>query len=70
MLKLQSKLFYGGLKSYDAEMTEERADELLDKYINEGGDMEEVNTFLSTQYSNFIKPQVVKTVKKMKIINE
>lgn len=51
-------------------MTEEKSDELLDKYINEGGDMEEVNTFLSTQYSNFIKPQAVKKVKKMKIITE
>lgn len=51
-------------------MTEEKADELLDKYINEGGDMEEVNTFLSTQYSNFIKSPTAKTIKKMRIINE
>lgn len=60
------------MKTFNPFLQEEEAERLLDQYINEGGDIEEINTFLSEQYRNFLQPQNGKTKakKKMKIITE
>lgn len=72
LVKLQTKLFYTAMKTFNPFLKEEDAEKLLEQYIDEGGDIEEVNTFLSDQYRNFLQPQdgKKKAKKKMKIITE
>jgi len=72
LVKLQTKLFYTAMKTFNPFLKEEDAEKLLEQYIDEGGDIEEVNTFLSDQYRNFLQPQdgKKKAKKKMKIVTE
>lgn len=69
LIEISSKMFYAGLLAYQ-EVSEEEAYELMDTYISEGGDIDEIVAFLSEQYQNFIKSpaQGKKNTKKMKII--
>ena len=69
LLRFSSKLFYTGLLAKQPNITEEKANEILDKYTEEGGDLNEIITFLSEQYSGFMKsPTSTKKKKKTKIV--
>lgn len=62
------KIFYGGLLAYQPEMTESKANELLEQYIEEGGDINEIIPFLTEQYWAFLKSPDGKKKKKAKIV--
>ena len=62
------KIFYGGLLAYHPELTEAKATELLDQYISEGGDVNEIIPFLTEQYMAFLKSPDGKKKKKAKIV--
>ena len=67
LINMIDKVFYTGLLAYQEYITEEEAEELLEKYINdEEGDSQEILDFLSKQYMGFIKSPEVKTQKKKK----
>ena len=62
------KLFYTGLLSKQPSITEDEAEKLLNQYVDEGGDIGEINTFLIKQYSNFQESPNGKKKKKAKVI--
>lgn len=68
VLTLTSKLFYTGLLAKQPNTTEEEAMDLLDAYVDEGGDTEEITAFLANQITGFTKSPDGKTKKKAKII--
>ena len=49
-------------------MTKDEADELLEEYVSEGGDIAEITQFLVNQYVAFTKSPNGKKKKKAKII--
>lgn len=49
-------------------MTKDEADELLETYISEGGDITEITQFLVNQYVAFTKSPTGKKKKKAKMI--
>lgn len=49
-------------------MTKDEADELLEEYVSEGGDISEITQFLVNQYVAFTKSPNGKKKKKAKII--
>lgn len=57
LLTFTDKLFYVGLLSYHASMTEDEAEKIEEKFINEDGDINEVIKFLTDQFVAFINPQ-------------
>lgn len=63
-----AKLFYTGLLANQPDITEEEADRLLDKYVEEGGDIGEINAFLLGQIVGLQKSPNTKKKKKAKII--
>lgn len=65
-------MFYTGMLAYNPFITEDEALKLMDKYSEEGGDVDEVVTFLTGEYQNFLKPQESdkKAKKKAQIITE
>lgn len=52
-LAVSEQLFYTGLLANHPSMTEDEASRLLGKYIEEGGEVGEINEFLIKQYSAF-----------------
>lgn len=70
LLKFSSKLIYTALLAKQPDMTEEKANEIIDEYVEEGGELEEIITFLSEQYSGFMKSlnSSKKKKKKAKIV--
>lgn len=68
LVSMTDKLFYTGLLAYHNDIDEKKAEKLLEQYISEGGDYEEIVTFLSEQYMAFIKSPDGKKKKKAKII--
>ena len=66
LLRFSSKLIYTGLLAKQPNMTEEKANEIIDEYIEEGGELEEIISFLSEQYSGFMKSQNTSKKKKKK----
>lgn len=67
-INVTDKLFYTALLSKQATITEEEAIKLLNKYIEEGGDIGEINNFLIKQYTAFQQSPNGKKIKKAKII--
>ena len=67
LITVTDKLFYTGLLAFQ-DISEKEAEELLDKYIEEGGDTDEIVSFLSEQYMAFIQSPEGKKKKKAKII--
>lgn len=65
---LTETLFYTGLLAKQPEMTRKRAVELLEQYMSEGGEIEEITQFLLNEYVSFTKSQDGKKRKKAKII--
>lgn len=68
VVSMTDKLFYTGLLAFQENITEEQAEELLAKYIEEEGNSEEILDFLSKQYMGFIKSPKAKKRKKAKIV--
>lgn len=63
------KLFYTALLSKQPDITEAKADELIEKFVGEGGDLKDILSFLAEQITNFMQFQNGKTKKKeIKII--
>lgn len=67
VLMLTEVLFYTGLLAKQPQITREEAIELLDKYLEEGGEIEEVVQFLMNEYVAFTKSPEGKK-KKAKIV--
>mgnify|MGYP005776765207 CR=1 FL=1 len=67
-LEVTSKLFYTGLLAKQPLITEEKAEEILNQYIEEGGEIGEINEFLIKQYSAFQQSPTGKKKKKAKIV--
>ena len=55
LLTLTDKLFYTGLYSYQEYITEEEAERIEEKFIENGGNLEEITKFLTEQFVAFIK---------------
>ena len=68
IISLTDKLFYTGLLAFQENIKEEEAEILLEKYIDEGGEPEEILTFLTEEYMGFIKSPEAKKKKKAKIV--
>lgn len=68
LVTAMDKIFYGGLLAYQSEITEEEALEVLEAYLAEGGDINEVIPFLTEQYMAFLKSPNGKKKKKAKIV--
>lgn len=67
-LVVTGKLFYTGLLSAQPLITEEKAEEIMNQYIEEGGIIGEINEFLIKQYSAFQQSPTGKKKKKAKIV--
>lgn len=68
ILTLSSKLFYTALLAKQPKITEEGASMIMQDYIDEGGDIDEIIQFLTEQYVAFIKSPDGKKKKKAKIV--
>ncbi len=68
VLSMTEILFYTGLLAKQPEITREEADEIMDNYLIEGGDLEEITKFLTQQYVSFTKSPDGTKKKKAKII--
>ena len=69
LVSFTSKLFYTGLLAKQPDITEDEANQILERYIAEDGDVEEVTQFLTSEYVAFIKsPDGKKKKKKAKIV--
>ena len=70
-LVLADKLFYTGMLAKQPEITEEEAEKIEEPFIEEGGMLEDVISFLSQQYLAFIQsPSPKKNAKKKSMIIE
>lgn len=68
VLSLSETLFYTGLLAKQPKITREESIEILEKYLEEGGELEEITQFLISEYTAFIKsPDGIKK-KKAKIV--
>lgn len=67
-LEVSEQLFYTGLLANQPSITEDEAERLLSEYIEEGGDVGEINAFLIKQYSAFQHSPNGKKKKKAKIV--
>ncbi len=68
ILSLTEVLFYSGLLAKKPLMTREESNDLLEQYIAEGGEIEEITQFLIKEYTAFIKSPDGKKKKKAKIV--
>ena len=68
VLSLSETLFYTGLLAKQPEITMEEANELLEEYIQEGGDIADITQFLINEYVAFTKSPDGKKKKKAKIV--
>lgn len=70
LLTQTDKLFYTALLAKQPEITEDEADKLIEQFIEEGGDLKDIISFLAEQIVNFIQSQNgKKTKKKIKIVD-
>lgn len=67
-IEVTDKLFFTGLLAKQPSMTEKEAQNILEQYIKEGGEIGEINTFLIKQYMAFQQSPNGKKSKKAKII--
>lgn len=70
IVEIASMLFYTGLASYTPDLTLEEGLNIMDKFIADGGDLEEISKFLSNEYQNFITSPTSTKKKKIKIMEE
>ncbi len=63
-------LYYTAFLANHPSMTEYEAQKIIEKYVDEGGDLAEIQKFLTDQYSNFIQsPEKSAVTKRAKVIN-
>ena len=67
-IEVTDKLFYTALLAKQPSITESEAENLLNQYVEEGGEIGEINEFLIKQYTAFQKSPNGKKKKKAKII--
>lgn len=67
LVRFADTIFYTGLLFKQEDMTREKAKEIEEKYMAEGGDITEITSFLIKQYSAFIQSPEKKK-KKAKIV--
>lgn len=58
-------LHYTSLLANHPSITEYEAQKIMERYANEGGDLEEINKFLIEEYTNFTKSPANSTKKKV-----
>lgn len=69
LLTQTDKLFYTALLAKHPDITEQEAENLIEKFIDEGGELKDIIGFLAEQIVNFIQsPNGKKTKKAVKII--
>lgn len=68
LLSMTEALFYTGLLAKQPHITRDEADRIMDDYIEDGGDLEEITKFLVEQYVAFMKSPENKQKQKAKII--
>ena len=68
ILSMTEALFYSGLLAKQPATSREKAIEIMEDYLAEGGDLEEVTKFLTEQYVAFTKSPDGMKKKKAKII--
>ncbi len=68
MLTFIDKLFYTALLAKQPTITEKQAEEILNKYIEDGGDINEISKFLSDQITSFFKSPDGASKKKVLIV--
>lgn len=59
ILTLADKLFYTGLYSYQEWVTEDEAERIEEKFIENKGNLSEITSFLTEQFMGFINPQAI-----------
>lgn len=68
ILSMTEALFYTGLLAKQPYMSRDEADRIMEDYLSEGGDLEEITRFLIEQYVAFTKSPDNKKKQKAKII--
>lgn len=68
LITLNDKIFYTGLLANHVTMTEYEAENIMEQYKRENGDIDEVIKFLTEEYMAFIKSPEGKKLKKAKIV--
>lgn len=68
IVTLSSKLFATGLLAKQPEISDEEAMDIMQQYIDEGGEIDEIIQFLTEQYMAFMKSPNGKKKKKAKIV--
>ncbi len=68
IVSLTETLFYTGLLAKQPIISKEKAIEILEQYIAENGDIEEITQFLINEYTAFIQSPNGKKKKKAKIV--
>lgn len=68
VLSTTETLFYTGLLAKQPTITREKADEIMEDYLAEGGELSEITQFLIEQYVAFTKSPDGMKKKKAKII--
>lgn len=68
LITLNDKIFYTGLLAKHPSVTEYEAEKIMEQYVKEEGDLDEVITFLTEQYMAFMKSPDGKKKKKAKIV--
>ena len=68
ILSMTEVLFYSGLLAKQPTISRKEANEIMDNYLAEGGDLEEITKFLTEQYVAFTKSPDGMKKKKAKII--
>ena len=68
ILSMTEVLFYSGLLAKQPAISREKANEIMEDYLAEGGDLEEITKFLTEQYVAFTKSPDGTKKKKAKIV--
>ena len=68
IVKITATLFYTGLLAKQPKIKRDEAEELLEQYIAEGGEVEELTQFLVSEYMAFTQSPTGKKKKKAKIV--
>ena len=62
------KIFYTALLAKQPEIREKEAEDLLEKFLDEGGDLQDIVNPLAEQIANFMQSQNGKKKKEVKMI--
>lgn len=68
VINFMDKLFYTALLAKQPNITEKEAEDILNKFIKDGGDIQEISKFLSEQLTSFFKSPTGTSKKKVLIV--